>query len=41
MDATEMSGELEFQLVGDISSDDPSGLRPVLEEVVTGTVTPN
>lgn len=28
-----------FRLVADVSSDNPTGLRPVLEELVDGTVT--
>ena len=35
-----MSGELEFRLVADVSSDNPGGLRPAIESLVTGTVTP-
>lgn len=34
-----MGDEVEFRLVGDISSDDPSALRTVIEDVITGTVT--
>jgi hypothetical protein len=34
-----MSGEIEFRLISDISSDDPSRLRTVIEEFITGTVT--
>ncbi|MGD0833842.1 MAG: hypothetical protein ABSA40_05370 [Candidatus Dormibacteria bacterium] len=35
-----MSGEVEFQLVADVSSDDPSRLGAVVASLVTGTVAP-
>jgi hypothetical protein len=40
MEATEMNGEIKFQLVRDVSSDDPSVLRLAFETFVSGTVTP-
>jgi hypothetical protein len=35
-----MSDEFEYRLVADVNSDEPADLRPVIESLITGTVTP-